>query len=136
MLYRCQKMKLITQILSFIKFTVKIQVLKTFILDTLQISRKENIVTNKLVIQKNTLIIIWRYINASVITVGFHECHDHYEARKIEQNYFETLHATLNSIEPLPKPLLSSPFWLSFTPCKSKRTFNWCFSHNCRILSK
>jgi len=36
--------------------------------------------------------------------IGFRDCCDHYEARKIEQNYFETLHATLNSIEPLPKP--------------------------------
>jgi len=36
--------------------------------------------------------------------MGFHHCYDHYEARKIEQNYFETLQATLNSIEPLPKP--------------------------------
>jgi len=36
--------------------------------------------------------------------IGFHDCYDHYEARKIEQNYFVTLHATLNSIEPLPKP--------------------------------
>jgi len=35
--------------------------------------------------------------------IGFHNCTDHSEARKIEQNYFETLHATLNSIEPLPK---------------------------------
>ena len=36
--------------------------------------------------------------------IGFQDCCDHYEARKKEQNYFETLHATLNSIEPLPKP--------------------------------
>jgi len=36
--------------------------------------------------------------------IGFRDCYDHYEARKIEQKYFETLHATLNSIEPLPKP--------------------------------
>ena len=36
--------------------------------------------------------------------IGFHECYDHYEARKIEQTYFESLKATLNSIEPLPKP--------------------------------
>jgi hypothetical protein len=36
--------------------------------------------------------------------VGFHNCHDHYEARKVEQQYFESLKATLNSIEPLPKP--------------------------------
>jgi len=36
--------------------------------------------------------------------IGFQDCFDHYEARKVEQKYFETLHATLNSIEPLPKP--------------------------------
>ena len=36
--------------------------------------------------------------------IGFHECNDHYEARKVEQDYFETLHATLNSIEPMSKP--------------------------------
>ena len=36
--------------------------------------------------------------------IGFRECYDHYEARKIEQQYFESLNATLNSIEPLPKP--------------------------------
>ena len=36
--------------------------------------------------------------------IGFHECYDHYEARKVEQSYFESLNATLNSIEPLPKP--------------------------------
>jgi hypothetical protein len=36
--------------------------------------------------------------------IGFRDCYDHYEARKIEQKYFETLQANLNSIEPLPKP--------------------------------
>lgn len=36
--------------------------------------------------------------------IGFRECYDHFEARKIEQSYFESLKATLNSIEPLPKP--------------------------------
>ena len=36
--------------------------------------------------------------------IGFKDCYDHYEARKVEQKYFETLQATLNSIEPLPKP--------------------------------
>jgi len=36
--------------------------------------------------------------------IGYKDCYDHYEARKTEQNYFETLKATLNSIEPLPKP--------------------------------
>lgn len=36
--------------------------------------------------------------------IAFHNCKDSYEARKKEQEYFEILGATLNSIEPLPKP--------------------------------
>jgi hypothetical protein len=36
--------------------------------------------------------------------IGFKDCTDLYEARTVEQTYFEALHATLNSIEPLPKP--------------------------------
>ena len=36
--------------------------------------------------------------------VNFFNCRDHYEARKKEQEYFTLLNATLNSIEPLPKP--------------------------------
>lgn len=36
--------------------------------------------------------------------IGFHDCDDHYQARKVEQQYFESLNATLNSIAPLPKP--------------------------------
>jgi hypothetical protein len=35
--------------------------------------------------------------------IAFHECDDHYAARKFEQQYFEQYNATLNSIEPLPK---------------------------------
>jgi hypothetical protein len=36
--------------------------------------------------------------------INFFNCHDHYEARKKEQEYFTLLNATLNSIEPMPKP--------------------------------
>jgi len=36
--------------------------------------------------------------------VAFYKCYDHYEARMKEQEYFTLLNATLNSIEPLPKP--------------------------------
>jgi len=36
--------------------------------------------------------------------INFFNCHDHYEARQKEQEYFILLHATLNSIEPMPKP--------------------------------
>ena len=35
--------------------------------------------------------------------IAFHDCENHYEARKREQQYFEEYNATLNSIEPLPK---------------------------------
>jgi hypothetical protein len=36
--------------------------------------------------------------------IAFHECHDLFSAKKYEQQYFEKFKATLNSIEPLPKP--------------------------------
>ena len=36
--------------------------------------------------------------------INFFNCNDHYEARVKEQEYFVSLNATLNSIEPLPKP--------------------------------
>jgi hypothetical protein len=36
--------------------------------------------------------------------VHFFNCNDHYEARIKEQEYFILLKATLNSIEPMPKP--------------------------------
>jgi len=39
--------------------------------------------------------------------IAFHKCEDHYSARKQEQHYFEEYKATLNSIEPLPKPKIT-----------------------------
>jgi hypothetical protein len=36
--------------------------------------------------------------------INFFDCRDHYEARKKEQEYFISLNANLNSIEPMPKP--------------------------------
>jgi hypothetical protein len=41
--------------------------------------------------------------------IAFHNCADSYEARKKEQEYFEALGATLNSIEPFPKPKIKEP---------------------------
>ena len=41
--------------------------------------------------------------------VGFFNCNDHYEARQKEQEYFLLLNATLNSIEPMPKPKVVIP---------------------------
>ena len=36
--------------------------------------------------------------------INFFNCQNHYEARKKEQEYFVSLNASLNSIEPMPKP--------------------------------
>jgi len=36
--------------------------------------------------------------------ISFHNCKNNYEARIKEQEYFEKLNATLNSVEPMPKP--------------------------------
>ena len=45
--------------------------------------------------------------------IGFNECNDHYEARKIEQKYFESLNANLNSVPPMPKRKIKSPVFSS-----------------------
>jgi hypothetical protein len=42
--------------------------------------------------------------NWSMEIINFFNCRDHYEARQKEQEYFVLLNATLNSIEPMPKP--------------------------------
>lgn len=44
----------------------------------------------------------WDNWKMEIIT--FINCRDHYEARQKEQEYFISLNATLNSIEPMPKP--------------------------------
>jgi hypothetical protein len=42
--------------------------------------------------------------NWTMEIINFFNCIDHYGARKKEQEYFVLLNATLNSIEPMPKP--------------------------------
>jgi len=44
--------------------------------------------------------------------VNFFDCKDHYEARKKEQEYFESLKATLNSVEPFPTPNINPQYSL------------------------
>ena len=44
------------------------------------------------------------WINWKMEIINFFNCNDHCEARKKEQEYFVSLNATLNSIEPFPKP--------------------------------
>jgi len=49
------------------------------------------------------------WINWNMEIIHFCNCADHYEARKKEQEYFELLKATLNSLEPFPKPKVKIP---------------------------
>lgn len=42
----------------------------------------------------------WNNWNMTII--AFKDCNDHYDARKTEQEYYESFGATLNSIQPLP----------------------------------
>jgi len=58
--------------------------------------------------------------------INFFDCKDHYEARKKEQEYFISLNATLNSIEPMPKLKVSLPV----KDKKDKETF---FCSTCKI---
>jgi hypothetical protein len=44
------------------------------------------------------------WTNWKMEIINFFDCADHYAARKKEQEYFIALNATLNSIEPFPKP--------------------------------
>jgi GIY-YIG catalytic domain len=47
--------------------------------------------------------------NWNMEIVNFFKCKDKYEARTKEQEYFELLNATLNSVEPFPKPKVIVP---------------------------
>jgi len=55
--------------------------------------------------------------NWKIEIINFFNCYDHYEARQKELEYFISLNATLNSIEPMPKPKSISMF-------KTKKTNN------------
>jgi hypothetical protein len=46
--------------------------------------------------------------NWNMEIINFFNCADHYEARIKEQEYFISLNANLNSIEPLPKPKIKN----------------------------
>ena len=49
--------------------------------------------------------------------IAFHNCDDLYAAKKLEQSYFEDYKATLNSIQPLPKP---KPKLMKYTSPKER----------------
>jgi hypothetical protein len=65
------------------------------------------------------------WANWTMEIIGFFNCKDHYEARQKEQEYFELLHATLNSIEPMPKPKLVSKT-KHITDVNIKKTVFYC----------
>ena len=59
--------------------------------------------------------------------IAYHNCNDHYEARKIEQEYFISHNATLNSIEPMPKPkCAANNLTVSDNDVKSKHLCDIC----------
>ena len=57
----------------------------------------------------NTIRNAGGWENWEMEIIAFHNCKDSHEAHKKEQEYFELLGATLNSIEPLPKPKITEP---------------------------
>ena len=66
------------------------------------------------------------WLNWKMEIINYFDCKDHYAARKKEQEYFISLNATLNSIEPLPKPKVKEPL----TQKKEKEIF---FCQTCNI---
>jgi hypothetical protein len=58
--------------------------------------------------------------------IAHHECNDHYDARKKEQELFLLYKATLNSIEPMPRPKPSPAFANDINPIKSTHTCEVC----------
>jgi hypothetical protein len=88
--------------------------------------------------------------NWQIEIIAFHNCKDSYEAHKKEQEYFETLGATLNSIEPLPKPkikasivkivkektiLFCEPCNIHFSYWKAQETHNNTQKHHKMVTS-
>jgi len=71
-------------------------------------AHKQSCINNKSSNHKCKLYEVIRnnggWINWDMEIIHFCNCADHYEARKKEQEYFESLKATLNSLEPFPKP--------------------------------
>ncbi len=63
--------------------------------------------------------------NWNMDIIAFHKCNDQYDARKREQEYFVSLGATLNSIEPLPTPA-EKPLPVANLPVKSRHVCDAC----------
>jgi len=105
---------LITQIQSFTKSSVKNDEIKdVYIGHTTNFVQRKNAhkrsCTREIASEYN--VKVYKFIrefggwdNWKMEIIAFTECADHYSARKIEQRYFEEYNATLNTLEPLPKP--------------------------------
>jgi hypothetical protein len=73
----------------------------------------------------------WDNWKMEIIT--FFECKDHYHARKKEQEYFISLNATLNSIEPLPKPKVIVPLVKIEASAVKTKTYNSSLKFKCDL---
>jgi len=93
----------------------------------------------------NTIRNAGGWDNWQMEIIAFHNCADSYEAHKKEHEYFEQLGATLNSIDPLPKPkihenatkivtekpnLFCEPCKVYFSNWKAQDTHNHTKKHN------
>jgi predicted GIY-YIG superfamily endonuclease len=63
--------------------------------------------------------------NWTMEIINCFNCKDHYEARQKEQEYYELLHATLNSIQPMPNHADSPIFCCESCNYTCFRKFNW-----------
>ena len=71
--------------------------------------------------------------NWTMEIIAFRNCADHYAARKIEQQYFEEYNATMNSLEPLPKPKVIVP---KEPRIKPEKTVLYCETCNINFSSQ
>ena len=95
-------------------------------------AHKQSCINNKSSNHKCKLYEVIRnnggWINWDMEIIHFCNCADHYEARKKEQEYFELLKATLNSLEPFPKPKVKIP-----TPIIIKEPKETFYCEKCNI---
>ena len=67
--------------------------------------------------------------------INFFNCYDHYEARQKEQEYFISLNANLNSIEPMPKPKEKPSSIIESVSIEEPQMCNLC-KVNCHTLKQ
>ena len=100
-------------------------------------AHKQNCINSKSANHKCKLYEVIRanggWANWQMEIINFFNCADHYAARKKEQEYFIQLNATLNSIEPFPKPKVAVETENKIVSVKPTMRCNTC-NINCNTL--